>query len=359
MWKPGSTPSNTSWTLELSKPILKKMSEPEYFFRTLLYTKKIGLDGHKNICNTYSDMYIVPSKQAMLVSLSEDDSVENEYAGRDDYLSLDFDTCIPYVTKKGVEKVSQNTISVIERRGQSENILACSDTSDTFDQISVVNIHVVWFHPKKNTPKSFVRQSHSNMLIFDHTKGKIYLFDPYGMTYSAPQHFVYHAHQALENFIEEHFYYKYVGDIHEAARLEYPYNVVGKDGPQSVQEMCIGTSACHKSSTCQGWSAYFLLKLASDRDIDPVFSYTFMLSDLRASMDRKRDHSGMSGVMVAMLDVAKHIIDESDKLIDSYGKSVETCKKGCYLEIMSSYLKNRILDDTIRSLAGSIEDSEK
>ncbi len=54
MWKPVSTPENPSWTVELSKPILKKMSEPEYFFRTLLYTKKVGLDGHKNICNTYS-----------------------------------------------------------------------------------------------------------------------------------------------------------------------------------------------------------------------------------------------------------------------------------------------------------------
>lgn len=354
MWKPDSTPSNT-WTVEISKPIMKKMSEPEYFFRTLLFAKKIGLEGHDNICNTYSDMYLVPKKHAFLVSLSENDSLDNDFEGRDDYWSTDFDTSIPYLTKKGTKKVSENTISVIERKGQSENLLLCSDTSD---RISVVNIHVVWFQEKKNKPNSYRRQSHSNMLIFDHTQDKIYLFDPYGMTYSADQHFVYHAHQALKTYIEENFYYEYVGDIHEAARIAYPSNVVGKDGPQALQELCTGTSECHKSSTCQGWSAYFLLKLASDRDIDPVFTYTFMLSDLRTSMDRKRDHSGISGVMVTMLDVSKHIIDESDKLIHSHDKDIETCKKDCYLDIMSSYLKNRIPDDRIRSLTGVIDDPD-
>lgn len=355
MWRPESTPSNNAWTVELSRPIIKKMSEPEYFFRTLLYVKKIGLDGHDNICNTYSDMYIVPKKQAFMVSLSEDDSIENDFAGRDDYWSTDFNTSIPYVTKKGVEKVSENTISVIERKGQSEKLLVCSDTTD---QISVVNIHVVWFQERKNKSNSYIRQSHSNMLIFDHTEDKIYLFDPYGMTYSAKQHFVYHAHQALKTYIEENFYYLYLGDIHEAARVAYPSNVIGKDGPQAIQEMCTGTAECHKSSTCQGWSAYFLLKLSSDKDIDPVFTYTFMLSDLRSSGDRKREHSGMSGAMVTMLDVAKHIIDESDNIIDSHDKDVETCKKSCYLEIMASYLKNRIPDEQISSIAGDLVNIE-
>lgn len=112
MWKPDATPSNNTWTVTLSRPIIKKMSEPEYFFRTLLYVKKIGLDGHDNICNTYSDMYIVPKKHAFMVPLSEDDSIENDFAGRDDYWSTDFDTSIPYVTKNGTEKVSENTTTV-------------------------------------------------------------------------------------------------------------------------------------------------------------------------------------------------------------------------------------------------------
>ena len=66
----------------------------------------------------------------------------------------------------------------------------------------------------------------------------------------------------------------------------------------------------------------------------------------------------MSGAMVTMLDVAKHIIDESDDIIDSHDKDVDTCKKSCYLEIMASYLKNRIPDEQISSIAGGLVNIE-
>ena len=338
MWKPESTPENT-WTLKSSKPILKRMSEPEYFFRTLLYVKKIGLDGYKNICNSYSDMFIIPTDFEDNISLSENDTIESD-VGREMYVTDEFSTSIPYVSKKGQNKISSQKISIIERNGIYEYLLECSNNTN---QLSVVNIHLVWFNMIKGSKVNFRRQSHSNMLVFDHSTRKIYLFDPYGMTYSSKLHIVYHFHQALEEYIKKYFEnYKYMGDIHEQARLEYPKFVIDENGPQALQEICAGTAACHKDVTCQGWSSYFLVKLASDAEIDPVFTYTFMLADMRASMSKKRGNSGISKAMVTMLDVAKHIVDESEDLLDSQGKDIGACKKECMLDVMKTYLKNNI-----------------
>ena len=345
MWKPDSTPENT-WTIASSKSIIKHMSEPEYFFRTLLYVKKIGLAGHHNICNTYSDMYIVRSKHSHWISISEDDTDESD-EGRDMYWSEDIETSIERKNKSE----SRQEVSIIERKGQTENLLRCSETSD---KISIVNIHIVWFEKIKNTKDDFRQQSHSNMLIFDHTRNKIYLFDPYGVTYSSVTHIVNHSHQALKRYMESHFYYEYMGDIHRVAREEYPSYIVDDHGPQSIQEMCRGTAACHQSVTCQGWSAYFLLKLASDVDIDPVFSYAFMITQAKGFTKKKRNNSGISEIMVTMLDVGKHIIEESNNLLAEHHKEMRSCKKNCFLDIMNSYLRNRIPEKTVKDLSVNI-----
>lgn len=349
MWKPDSTPE-TDWDLKLSKPILARMSEPEFFFRTLLYAKKIGLEGHENICNTYADMYVVPTDFQHFVTLSEDDTVLSD-VGRDSYTTVEFTTSIERLTKKGERKNSCKTISIIEREGIYENLEACASS----DQISVVNIHAVWFERIKNATDKYRRQSHGNMLLFQHSAKKIYLFDPYGMTYSTVWHTMYHGHQALRKYAAEYFNkYEYVGDIHSASRLEYPAFIKGDDGPQAIQEVCHGTAACHRNVTCQGWSSYFLLKLVAEKNIDPLFAYAHMLTDIRGSMEKKRKSSGISVAMTSILDIAKHIIDESEELILSEGKDVATCKKGCILEIMKTYLKNRIHDRAVVAVTESL-----
>ena len=320
MWRPSDISENT-WTRENGLLLIKEMKKPEYFFQTLLFIKSTDLKGSKYLCNIYTDLFVVPSSESHCISISEEDIGKD--SNRDSYWESTYEVQTSSTQKK--------EISIIERKDPSDNnFQRCS----LGEGISVINIHVTWFRKGKNL-------SHSNLLIFDHDKKNIYLFDPYGAVSESFLKPIEYSHDAIDKYIKEWFpMYKYLGNIHKLAQ-KGGFLETDK-GPQIIQEDF--SAPCHRDVMCQGWSSYFLLKMISIEKANPLLSYIEMVNDVHNSnllepLKPTKKNGVVTEVVGTMLDIAKNILRVSNELLFIQGiEDIENCKKMCILDVMTTYL---------------------